>query len=350
MQKSHEPPKLDYIDSLRGVAVTMVVVFHTSQHVFELGSFVYFVLNFLKYGVQLFFLLSAFTLCLSMSERHDGSLNFYIRRFFRIAPLYYFAILFYWLDGWAHWPLEDYIFNILFVHGVVPSANNGIVPGGWSIGTEMLFYLIFPLIFTFYSRIKNRKLYYIIPLLSLLVTSFCIYILKLNQGHLAQFWYYNIVNQFPIFLLGASLFFSKINIPNKYSLLAWILLSSLAVVLPKFLKNDITFCNFLAGLSFVFLFILKNIRVLNNHIISRIGQLSFSIYIFHFVFLALVASFINPIFTNPRIAFIACSLLVLLLTVAVAFLSELYIETPGRNLGKLLITRIKQSRASLVRV
>jgi peptidoglycan/LPS O-acetylase OafA/YrhL len=272
--------------------------------------------------------------------------------FFRIAPLYYFAILFYWLVGhWGHWPLESYLFNILFIHGLVPSANNGIVPGGWSIGTEMLFYLVFPLIFIFYNRIGNRKLYFSIPLIGVLITSLCVYSFRLNQSHLAQFWYYNIINQLPIFLLGSSLFFSRINVPNKYSLLAWILLSSLAIILPKFLKNDITFCNFLAGLSFVFLFMLfKNIRALNHYIISRIGQLSFSIYIFHFVFLSLVASFINPIFTSPRVAFIVCSILVLLLTVAVAYLSELYIEKPGRNLGKSIITRIKQSRASLIRV
>jgi len=351
MQRSHEPPKLDYVDSLRGVAVIMVVVFHSSQHVFGLGPFVYFVLEFLKYGVQLFFLLSAFTLCLSMTERHDGPLNFYIRRFFRIAPLYYFAILFYWLIGWAHWPLESYFYNVLFIHGLIPSANNGIVPGGWSIGTEMLFYLVFPLIFTFYGRIGERKLYYAIPISGLLITSICIYVLKLNQGHLAQFWYYNIINQFPIFLLGASLFFSRINVSNAYSLLAWILLSCFAIILPKFLKNDITFCNFLAGLSFVFLFMLfKNIRILNNRIISRIGQLSFSIYIFHFVFLSLVANIINKVIIHPRIAFIVCSILVLSATIAVAYLSELYIEKPGRNLGKSIIAIIKRSWTSSIRV
>ena len=49
-----------------------------------------------KYGVQLFFIASAFTLFLSRHRRSEvGNKNFFIRRFFRIAPMYYLGIILY---------------------------------------------------------------------------------------------------------------------------------------------------------------------------------------------------------------------------------------------------------------
>ena len=48
-------------------------------------------------GVELFFVVSALTLCLSSAARSNRealpTLNFYIRRFFRIAPMFYIAIM-----------------------------------------------------------------------------------------------------------------------------------------------------------------------------------------------------------------------------------------------------------------
>ena len=48
-----------------------------------------------RYGVQLFFVASALTLMLSWHARSDGALPFYIRRVFRIAPMFWLAIPFY---------------------------------------------------------------------------------------------------------------------------------------------------------------------------------------------------------------------------------------------------------------
>lgn len=40
-----------------------------------------------------------------------------------------------------------------FVHGLVPSANNTVVPGDGSIGTEMLFCLILPVRFPWLAQV-----------------------------------------------------------------------------------------------------------------------------------------------------------------------------------------------------
>ena len=92
-------PKYDYIDALRGFAILGVLMVHSAQAVAPvhelLGQFMFSGVR----GVQLFYIASAVTLC--MSWRHRSALeaaplrNFFLRRFFRIAPMFYIAIVFY---------------------------------------------------------------------------------------------------------------------------------------------------------------------------------------------------------------------------------------------------------------
>lgn len=366
MLYAHEKPKLNYIDSLRGIAIIMVILVHTSQSVTGLDTSTSLILYYCKTGVQLFFILSGFTLCLSMTQRHDGNLNFYIRRYFRIAPLYYLAILIYYIKTIHHLipqfvkhPSQIVIFghgsytffnvlcNVLFIHGVVPSANNGIVPGGWSIGTEMLFYLIFPFIFKLYTNIRDRKMYFIIPaisfIMSLIYSLLCQYVFKVNQFDLTNFYFYNIINQLPIFLLGISLFFSGINISKGYSFATFVVLFSISLILFIEMPNDISISNFTVGLSFVFLFIFfRNISKSNFSLLSRIGQLSFSIYIFHFLFAWPLSLYLDKILhVNPLLSLLICVISTLSLSCLVAHFSEKYIEKPGIKLGRSIIDKFK---------
>jgi peptidoglycan/LPS O-acetylase OafA/YrhL len=78
--------------------------------------------------------MSAFTLALSLHSRAGEPLrNFFIRRFFRIAPLYYTALAYYlWQDGLGprYWlgeaprvTVANIISTVLFVNGVGPSLS-----------------------------------------------------------------------------------------------------------------------------------------------------------------------------------------------------------------------------------
>ena len=161
----NEIRKFDWIDKLRGIAILMVVAVHVIDAL-PLGykrGFVASVFEFGQLGVQLFFVASAITLCLSTKGRaHDAQAlpAFFVRRYFRIAPMYYLGVVLYCLISCLrHWyvqgvytPSPQYsaigVFtNLVFIHGFTPASNNSLVPGGWSIGTEFAFYAIFPALF-----------------------------------------------------------------------------------------------------------------------------------------------------------------------------------------------------------
>jgi peptidoglycan/LPS O-acetylase OafA/YrhL len=119
-----------------------------------------------QYGVQLFFIISALTIYLTLHshllKNGETIKSWYVRRFFRIAPLYYVAIAAYALDHAIERRVvkiydggldpRAILANIGFVHGLIPLGNNNVVPGGWSIGVEMSFYLFAPCLFLLLTR------------------------------------------------------------------------------------------------------------------------------------------------------------------------------------------------------
>jgi exopolysaccharide production protein ExoZ len=198
------------LDSCRGIAILMVLAFHVSV-TYKPGAWVARLAVLGNLGVQLFFLVSAVTMCLMWNQRRGESRRtrkFYIRRFLRIAPLFWFAIVFYtfaWHVSPASWQLQginwfQIIVTSAFLHTFFPSAINSVVPGGWSIGIEMGFYLIFPLL----ALVPNTR----IPILSL--TAYLILGVfgtaiaeRFGNGEsYAVFLYYSFLTQLPIFLIG----------------------------------------------------------------------------------------------------------------------------------------------------
>lgn len=244
--------------------------------------------------------------------------------------------------------------NLFFFHGFYPPANNVIVPGGWSIGTEMAFYAIFPFLFKLArNKIDSIKKIFVFIFLGIIFSQLCIVLLSFTGHHILNnnFIYFNIINQLPVFLIGIGYFFFKKN--SRYEL-KWIynflFFTILTIVSVKLWRSNITYffslIPIISGLSFVFLFELfqKN-DFINHKLLMRIGQVSFSMYLLHFIFAQLITGFIASRLSiiNGTISLIIFYLFSVFFTFGFALLSEKYIEKPSSEFGRKIIKRLDSS-------
>lgn len=372
--------KFESIDIMRGIAILMVLAVHTAQKIE--GELIFNTLySYGQMGVQLFFVASAFTLCYSMEVRrsNDTSLfNFYIRRFFRIAPGYYFGILIYYsinllcnltnvTSAWKNSdnPL-DILINILFLNGLYPPANNSVVPGGWSIGTEMLFYLIFPLIFLIYKLVQKIKfINLLIPLVALILSiliQYAFFSITKNPLHFSNngFIYFSILNQLPVFCVGMSLYFVFKDgllkkIKTRFAILMLVTLSCLSgyLMFKGLALNTFIYAitPFVSALSFVFLFAILQNKKVKNKTLEKIGVLSYSGYLLHIIFAYFLTEYLSKkmTFLQADIVMVILYTIVVLLTFPTANIMYKHIELKGTQLGKKVIA-IKDQRLSVTGV
>lgn len=163
-----------YLDGLRGIATLMVVAVHTSQSVGNVnyGSFAFEIfrqyINEGARGAQLFFMLSAFTLFASSHKRflaeRSPKRNFYIRRAFRILPLWWLIIFIFSLkDGWTFsQSLPSFFMYFGFIRFM---PHSEVHPIGWTIFVEATFYILLPLCFTAITDLRKSIIFLLATML-----------------------------------------------------------------------------------------------------------------------------------------------------------------------------------------
>jgi peptidoglycan/LPS O-acetylase OafA/YrhL len=362
--------KLDYVDSLRGLAILSVIMVHTFLYgkLNPSGNIANILLSG-SMGVQLFFLASAFTLYLSYKNRSTKEIfpvrNFFMRRFFRIAPMYYLGIGYYlfqngfgaryWLGDETHITTSNIVSNFTFSHGFNPYWINSLVPGGWSIGVEMMFYVMLPFLF---SKIKNINQAFIFFVGSLILHVFLYELfIKFPLIKYERLWqeylFFYFPSQLPVFMLGIILYFIVIekesvrNISGKWILLfSGLVLVHLASATKIILTNHVIF-----SIGFLILgYALSTFRFkfLVNPIINHIGKVSFSIYLVHFAIIYWLQRFnLLDYSQNSLLNYMTRFLVVVVLSVIVSTLLYNVIEIPFQNLGKYIIERWEKKSTHL---
>jgi peptidoglycan/LPS O-acetylase OafA/YrhL len=214
------------LDLLRGLAIAGVMAIHVSQSFPSGVRAVDFTFVCGWVGVNVFYFVSAMTMCLMWTQRAgetSPTRKFYIRRFLRIAPLFWLAIPVYLaVNGTSPsydapngiGPLQV-ILTATFLHGFWPDSINSVVPGDWSIAAEMTFYLAFPLVIIAFG--PRRQLYLALALVLHLVNAclfkpwaYTLFSAYYGPGNEAFVWnalHLSFLNQLPIFLVGCALFF-----------------------------------------------------------------------------------------------------------------------------------------------
>jgi len=134
------------IDLLRGVAAGMVLVAHYPS--FQGLSSAFW--NSFHYGVDIFFVISGFLFGKILSTGVVDLKRFVTRRFMRIYPLYFVSLLLYWLLKGDSQYLLSHLFMLQTL--VSPSISAYYNPAYWSLPTELMFYMVLPVIGLFAGR------------------------------------------------------------------------------------------------------------------------------------------------------------------------------------------------------
>ena len=147
---------------MRAIAVSMVVTDHIllSKNILQLGR--WRVLNMGLFGVYIFFVHTCLVLMWSL-ERKPHTLNFYVRRAFRIYPLAIAVILIAVVTrapvGWdlnhfftvAPLGFRHILANLLLIQNL-SKAGGPIVAVTWSLPPEVDMYIMLPMLFAFAAR------------------------------------------------------------------------------------------------------------------------------------------------------------------------------------------------------
>jgi peptidoglycan/LPS O-acetylase OafA/YrhL len=346
---------LPALQGLRGIAAISVVVFHVGfipqprplrpdflePFLFALGN-----------GVYLFFLLSSFSLAYSNSSRlhsFDQRAKYVIRRVFRIAPLFYFMIGFYWLQfGLPDVGLAGILLNFTFLFNFVPQLNNSLAWAGWTIGVEMPFYFCLP----FLLRLDQKSVLWFVAFA--LATSILSRVILASFNGLPQ--------EYPMLAFTSNLFpfavglfvylYRDFRLPYVVSgrlgsALCVVSLGLLAVLIGSQLPHGARLDVLLWTPPFAWICWLQlssPARWLGSVVMQYCGARSFSLYLVHppIVYLLGVRGVYRSVEQAlPSLSgmgtFIICELLTFGLLLPLAEMTFRFIEQPGQALGNRLV-------------
>ena len=369
------------LEGLRGLASLWVVL----GHICILVDFHFPILSDPAMGVDLFILLSGYLMAKNYMERKEKEpwtaastfKKFWLRRFFRIAPLYYVLLVFaigfgsYFGEArdaiaqfypgtqtntsrYSDGSLMNLFTHVSFLFGFLPYYSFNTVLPDWSIGLEMQFYFLFPFIMLGVMRFG--------------FAAACIAVVLLCVG--ARTLWPDYFAAFPMpsmILIKLNLFIAGMLIAKgvRDKSVGYILLALLATVASLYQHDSMNKLRYAAQIGMVVMMatilwsraeqstIAKLLRlprwVLTNKFSVFLGDVSYSVYLLH---LLIVLPVIAHLLTGSAFAdlagpvrFAAAAAIILPVTYGISLLLYRFVEKPGIKLGKTIIERGQKNKA-----
>jgi peptidoglycan/LPS O-acetylase OafA/YrhL len=362
-----------FIDALRGLAILAVILVHASIAVPPAHADLGQLMAGGARGVQLFYIASALTLSLSWASRAPRERtpirNFYVRRIFRIVPLFWIAIaayvLLYGLEPryyapngvkWYYVPL-----TALFLNGFHPETLTSVVPGGWSIVVEMTFYLVLPLLLSYVRSTTGLVMLVAFSVLLERATGYVFRSIYLpmyppEQQYLVDnLVFLNFFGQFPVFAIGLLAYhILRTDQPWRGAVLA---MAPIAFIgwLGWRAFNGHTLLSALtlhvqigAALAWLAIVLADHpTRWLVNPLTTWVGKRSYSMYLTHFAVLELFAVLgVSRTIGSGNLISALHFAAVAIATAAVSWATHRLIERPGIEAGRRLIESGETRRAA----
>ncbi|MEO5684466.1 MAG: acyltransferase [Chitinophagaceae bacterium] len=307
--------RIPELDGLRGMAILLVLSFHYINNELihstgRLGKVLAKLTSFGWVGVDLFFVLSGFLIG-SILIRNTGSSryfsSFYLRRMVRIIPNYYLLLLIflvilsvpffkdnYFLTGNNVIPQWSY-FAMLhnFYMAYLENMGNTALSVTWSIGIEEQFYIVFPLVVYF----VNYKWLPVILVAAIVAACF------LRMGYKSWIPAYVLLPcRMDALSFGALVAWLnhyhdlQVLVKKYFRLLIAVIAADMAACMYLYLKyEDLgpvknSLFAIVFAIMLVFALTLKESwygKILRSNILVRIGTISYSLYLFHYLILGL---------------------------------------------------------------
>jgi peptidoglycan/LPS O-acetylase OafA/YrhL len=351
--------KINSISSLRGLAAIWVCIHHANYTWIHSKFYAY--ISIPGYvSVAFFFVLSGYVLTI----RYDTSLtvrDFYKRRFARIWPSAFLAfsstLVIYSIfrqSGAGFVSLVGALLNPFLLQGWIPlhpeirQSWNGVA---WTLSCEFFFYLLFPVI----TKTLNRSS----SLLRLGILVFCTYSIPVIIAA-SMDWkiFSDLVWYWPpfavlLFLLGIILRLEQqkshqihFSFSGKY-LAGFFFVSWLISV--KFLSRATSSPALLATVYLPFFVCMiwsvasgRRFRLLEFSPLVKIGECSYSIYIWHAIILGFFGKFLAPLVVRSSIEGDAFTIIYVCVTIWLGVIAYKFIEKPMNLLVLRMLDRTKK--------
>ena len=348
---SREYASTEFIIGIRALAVLMVFMIHSGGgglvELFEYGERV---VSLGKHGVDIFFVISGFTIFFQVYEKNYKIKNFILVRLARISiPYFPLLIVFYlylsyggqWSNYWAallsnnEVSLMNLLMHLSYLSFLDIRYANTIIGVEWTLSVEVFYYFLLGFIV-----IKFRKnMHFTLLLKMFFITLFFNFLILYITFHNEVYQLYALWTPFRygyMFVLGGMAYFLRKEFLKRYSeplqikisnsVLLFLTMLLLWFVLGIFVpKSNVLNELFFALFTFVLLVSINDNALLSkiflrNKIFVFIGSISFSFYLYHMLVLNL--PFLAMDIENISIKF----LYHLVLTIMISTLSYLVFE------------------------
>lgn len=348
------------IDILRGIAILLVIWVHTSNMLSlmdvnarhsenpALFSFVTSIMSFGASGVGLFFFISGFLIHM-LYWKNINYKSYTIRRAGRIFPLWAFWLavstlvatlgIRWWFYGTEHGKTmtgflygSGYDINnpnnwvlilvyLIFLGFLTPAVYNWVVPGGWSIQTEIYHYTLFPFL---------RKIGITLSITFALLLQIIFVLFTYGKPETPELAIISAYITGPIWFIAGMLasqsikFIQTKNDSFKVKRIDWLLMGltlSVSFMVKINPNHSIdTFKTLIVIILSIYASSLIYKNVIFTNVMSRIGKYSYGMYFSHFItmpffsYITTIWLFSNSI--NGRINFVQSMLGILFIFIA----------------------------------
>jgi peptidoglycan/LPS O-acetylase OafA/YrhL len=335
---SSAAPRLPFLDSLRGYAILGVIAVHV-ELVAPLSSLARTYAEHGRYGVQLFFVVSAVSIGMAWHARRDGYLRFLTRRLFRLLPALAVAAIAYTAFGITRPAWWQAVMTLTLTNGLHPSAIDSTVPGSWSLSAELMFYLSVPVLAASVRSMRSAAVWIIgAELIGLaaapVVTAFWDAVNPGGVGGVNAVYYgISIFANAKWFILGWTVYLlmrgSRLSRGASNALFCLgIAALAAAPFIPSWTLHELAF---MFGIpAVVYAMAGGAAAMLDNPVMRWLGTISYSMYLWHFVVWNAADWLGRPSFLPLFAGTVA-------LTALGASLTYVLIERPGIRLGAALL-------------